>query len=52
MYQFELSQKDCSIELPLRELVKIRASPMNACVFCIDMYWKHAGDYEPQAVNA
>jgi AhpD family alkylhydroperoxidase len=38
---FRLEQ---SIELdqPLRELVKIRASQINGCAFCIDMHWKDA----------
>ena len=42
MYNFELSFVDCAIELPLRELVKLRASQMNQCAFCIDMHWKDA----------
>lgn len=42
LYQFELTFTDCSIELPLRELVKLRASQMNKCAFCIDMHWKDA----------
>jgi AhpD family alkylhydroperoxidase len=39
MYRFE-----ASIELDpgLRELVKIRASQINGCAFCIDMHWKDA----------
>lgn len=32
----------CSIEKPLRELVKLRASQINGCAFCIDMHWKDA----------
>lgn len=31
-----------AIEAPLRELVKVRASQMNGCAFCIDMHWKEA----------
>ncbi len=31
-----------SIEKPLRELVKLRASQINGCAFCIDMHWKDA----------
>ena len=33
-----------SIELDprLRELVKLRASQLNGCAFCIDMHWKDA----------
>lgn len=42
LYAMELSLKDSSIELPLRELVKMRASQLNGCAFCIDMHWKDA----------
>lgn len=33
-----------SIELhgPVKELVKVRASQINGCAFCIDMHWKDA----------
>jgi AhpD family alkylhydroperoxidase len=31
-----------SIEKPLRELVKLRASQVNRCANCIDMHWKDA----------
>jgi AhpD family alkylhydroperoxidase len=30
------------VEQPLRELVKVRASQLNGCAFCIDMHWKDA----------
>jgi len=30
------------VEQPLRELVKVRASQLNRCAFCIDMHWKDA----------
>ncbi|MGB9182675.1 MAG: carboxymuconolactone decarboxylase family protein [Solirubrobacteraceae bacterium] len=35
---------ETSIELPgeLRELVKLRASQINRCAFCLDMHWKDA----------
>ncbi len=35
---------DRSIELApvLRELLKVRASQINGCAFCIDMHWKDA----------
>ncbi len=42
MYGLELSLAESSIELPLRELVKLRASQINQCAFCIDMHWKDA----------
>lgn len=32
----------CSIEKPLRELIKLRVSQINGCAFCIDMHWKDA----------
>ena len=31
-----------SIEKTLRELVKVRASQINGCAYCIDMHWKDA----------
>jgi AhpD family alkylhydroperoxidase len=35
---------ESSIDLPgeLRELVKLRASQINRCAFCLDMHWKEA----------
>lgn len=33
---------ECSIELPLLELVKTRASQINGCGFCLDMHTKDA----------
>lgn len=33
---------DSSIEPPLLELVKLRASQINGCAYCIDMHWKDA----------
>jgi len=30
----------CSIEKKLYHLVKLRASQINGCAFCIDMHWK------------
>ena len=32
----------CGLEKPLRELVKLRASQLNGCGFCIDMHWRDA----------
>lgn len=32
----------CSIEKPLRELVKLRVSQINGCAYCLDMHWKDA----------
>jgi AhpD family alkylhydroperoxidase len=31
-----------ALEPALRELVKVRASQLNGCAFCIDMHWKEA----------
>ena len=33
---------ESSIEKPLRELIKLRASQINGCAYCIDMHWKDA----------
>lgn len=30
----------CSIEQPLLHLVKLRASQINGCAYCLDMHWK------------
>jgi AhpD family alkylhydroperoxidase len=30
----------CSIETPLLHLVKLRASQINGCAYCLDMHWK------------
>ncbi|MBV8822387.1 MAG: carboxymuconolactone decarboxylase family protein [Ktedonobacteraceae bacterium] len=34
--------KDCGLEASLRELVKLRASQINGCAYCIDMHSKDA----------
>lgn len=39
---FSLSAKDGAIELPIRDLVNIRASQINGCAFCLDMHSKEA----------
>jgi AhpD family alkylhydroperoxidase len=33
---------ESSVEKPLRELIKLRASQINGCAYCIDMHWKDA----------
>ncbi len=33
---------ECGLEKPLRELVKLRASQINGCAFCLDMHSKDA----------
>jgi AhpD family alkylhydroperoxidase len=42
MYGLEKYLAESSIEQPLRELVKLRASQINGCAYCIDMHWKDA----------
>ena len=42
MYGPEKYLAESSIEKPLRALVKVRASQMNGCAYCIDMHWKDA----------
>jgi AhpD family alkylhydroperoxidase len=31
---------ECGLEPPLLHLVKLRASQVNGCAYCIDMHWK------------
>ena len=35
---------DCGLEISLLELVKMRASQLNGCAFCLDMHCKDARD--------
>ena len=35
-------EQSIDLDGELRELVKVRASQINACAFCIDMHWKDA----------
>jgi len=30
----------CGLEAPLLDLIKLRASQVNGCAYCIDMHWK------------
>jgi AhpD family alkylhydroperoxidase len=39
MYRLERS---IELDKTVRELVKVRASQMNGCAYCIDMHWKDA----------
>jgi AhpD family alkylhydroperoxidase len=32
--------KHCALEQPLLHLIKLRASQVNGCAYCIDMHWK------------
>lgn len=34
--------RECGLEASLLELVRLRASQINGCAFCIDMHWKDA----------
>src|SRR3954471_17128858 len=42
MLGLEAYLHSCGLEAPLLELVKMRASQMNGCAYCIDMHWKDA----------
>ena len=42
MYGLESFVKSCGLETSLLELVKLRASQINGCAFCIDMHTKDA----------
>src|SRR5579863_828445 len=40
MLGLEKYLQECSIEQPLLHLVKLRASQINGCAYCLDMHWK------------
>lgn len=42
MYGLERYVHGCGLEAPLLELVKMRASQINGCAFCLDMHSKDA----------
>jgi AhpD family alkylhydroperoxidase len=42
MYQLERYVRNSGLDSKLRELIKIRASQMNGCAYCIDMHTKDA----------
>ena len=42
LYALEKYLAGCGLEPSLRELVKLRASQINGCAFCIDMHTKDA----------
>ncbi len=31
---------DCGLEPPLLDLIRLRASQINGCAYCLDMHWK------------
>jgi AhpD family alkylhydroperoxidase len=38
--------RDCGLEQPLLHLIKLRASQINGCAYCLDMHWK-----DPRAIG-
>lgn len=42
MFELEKAQASSSIDPVLKELIKIRASQMNGCAFCLNMHTKDA----------
>jgi AhpD family alkylhydroperoxidase len=42
MMGLETYVRHCGLEHSLLELVKVRASQINGCAYCIDMHWKDA----------
>ncbi|VEP18023.1 conserved hypothetical protein [Hyella patelloides LEGE 07179] len=57
VWELEKYVRSCGLDKPLLELIKIRASQINGCAFCIDMHTKdarQAGETEQRiyALNA
>jgi AhpD family alkylhydroperoxidase len=51
MYAMEKFVRECGLEAPLLELMRLRASQINGCAYCIDMHTKDAraaGETEQQ----
>ncbi len=42
MLGLERFVRSCGLERSLLELIKVRASQINQCAYCIDMHWKDA----------
>jgi len=42
LYALEMFVKGSSLDHSLLELIKLRASQINGCAFCVDMHWKDA----------
>ena len=42
MYGLEKYLVESTLDKPVRELIKVRASQINGCAYCIDMHWKDA----------
>ncbi len=53
MSELERVVDESTLEPELRELVKIRASQINGCAYCLDMHTKDAGaiGMDPQRLN-
>jgi AhpD family alkylhydroperoxidase len=42
MFGLETYVRESGLELALLDLVKVRASQINGCAYCLDMHWKDA----------
>jgi AhpD family alkylhydroperoxidase len=42
LYAIERYLRECGLDPTLLHLVKVRASQINGCAYCIDMHWKDA----------
>jgi len=42
VYALEMFVKGSGLDHSLLELIKLRASQINGCAFCVDMHWKDA----------
>ncbi len=42
MSSLETYLRDCGIDKSLLHMIKLRASQINGCAYCIDMHWKDA----------
>ncbi|MEO8801620.1 MAG: carboxymuconolactone decarboxylase family protein, partial [Polyangiaceae bacterium] len=42
LYALEKAVEELGIDPTIKELVKIRASQLNGCLFCLDMHIKEA----------
>jgi AhpD family alkylhydroperoxidase len=42
LYAIERHVHDSGIDIKLLHMIKLRASQINGCAFCIDMHWKDA----------
>jgi AhpD family alkylhydroperoxidase len=42
MLAMERHLKGCGLEEGLLQMIRLRASQINGCAFCLDMHWKDA----------